>query len=482
MLRRYIIKVFGIENLERQGDRHTMGERFDGEEKKGYVDVVEFQDIDKASGRNGSGFGKGFFGGFVAAFVLIGVVLGGMTVGKNLAAQKPSAPSVQQTAASDESVSGQEQQDPVVEQQDNILDAAFIEEINTIYEQLQYCYLYDINVDDLHDGMLQGMLAALGDPYTVYYNESDLSAFTTQTEGEYYGIGCMVTQNLITGVISIVTPYVGAPAYEAGILPGDILYAVDGEPVTGEDLDQVVLGIKGKSGTTVELTIVREGVDEYLYFNVERRKVKIPSVEHEMKDDQIGYIMVTSFDAGTAKDFIDAYEDLKTQGMKGLVIDMRDNGGGLLSTVEDMLDYLLPKGVIFYAKDKYGNKYLEYTSDKKAALDVPLTILINGNTASAAEVFSGNIQAFGMATLVGTNTYGKGVMQNTFATTPEGNTAIKVTVADYYIHGDRNIHGVGIAPDVEIELNREVATQVEIADEDDNQLQEALRIVREQLQ
>lgn len=461
-----------------------MEERFDQEQNTVYDYSAKPQDRSGEKHRR-SGFGKGFLGGFVAAFVLIGVVLGGMAVGRNLAGQKQPGPSGQQnaqTGASDESVSGQEQQDPVVELPDTILDDAFVEEINTIYEQMQYYYLYDIDVDDLHDGMLQGMLAALGDPYSVYYNESDLDNFTTQTEGEYYGIGCMVTQDLITGIITIVTPYVGAPAYEAGILPGDILYAVDGEPVTGADLDQVVLGIKGNVGTTVELTIIRDGEADYLYFDVERRKVEIPTVEYEMKDGQIGYIAVTSFDGVTSQQFKDAFKDLKKQGMKGLVIDMRDNGGGLLSTVEEMLDYLLPKGVIFYAKDKYGNKYLEYTSDKAAALDVPLAILINNNTASAAEVFSGNIQAFGMATLVGTNTYGKGIMQNTYTTTPEGNTAIKLTVADYYINGDRNIHGIGIAPDVEVELNPEVATQVVIADEDDNQLQEALRVVREQLQ
>ncbi len=468
-----------------------MEERFDNEEKTVYAYDAQSQGQFQDQGNNGrgrkkhSGFGKGFLGGFVAAFVLMGVVVAGMMVGRNLAGHRQPAPGGQQTpqtGASDESASGQDQQAPVVTLPETILDEDFVEEINTIYEQMQYYYLYDIDVDDLHDGMLQGMLAALGDPYSVYYNESDLDSFTTQTEGEYYGIGCMVNQNLITGVITIVTPYVGAPAYEAGILPGDILYAVDGEPVTGADLDQVVMGIKGNAGTTVELTIVREGEDDYLYFDVERRKVEIPTVEYDMKDGQIGYISVTSFDGVTSEQFKNAFKDLKKQGMKGLVIDMRDNGGGLLSTVEEMLDYLLPKGVIFYAKDKYGNKYLEYTSDKAAALNVPLAILINGNTASAAEVFSGNIQAFGMATLVGTNTYGKGIMQNTYTTTPEGNTAIKLTVADYYIHGDRNIHGVGIAPDVEVELNPEVATQVVIADEDDNQLQEALRVVREQLQ
>lgn len=463
-----------------------MEERFENQGNTEYTYSVQAQT--EEYGRHGSkrngGFGKGFLGGFVAAFVLIGVIIGGIAVGRSLSSPKPpvsGGQQSQQTGNSDESEESQPQESTVAELPDTILSEDFMTEIETIYQQMQYYYLYDIDVDALHDGMLQGMLAALGDPYSVYYNESDLDNFTTMTEGEYYGIGCMVSQDLITGVITIVTPYVGAPAYEAGIRPGDILYAVDGEPVTGMDLDTVVVGIKGNEGTTVELTIVREGEMDYLYFDVERRKVEIPTVEYEMKEDQIGYIAVTSFDGVTTQQFMDAFKDLKKQGMKGLVIDMRDNGGGLLTTVEEMLDFLLPKGVIFYAKDKYGNKYLEYTSDRSAALNVPLAILINGNTASAAEVFSGNIQAFGMATLVGTNTYGKGIMQNTYFTTPEGNTAVKLTVADYYIHGDRNIHGIGIAPDVEVELNPEVATQVVIADEDDNQLQEALRVVRDQL-
>ncbi len=456
-----------------------MEERFDQEEKTTYV---YGSDHPSENGRKKKGgFGKGFLGGFVAGFVLIGVIVGGLALGRNLAGQKQPSQNVNHGNGTDFSETKGEQAGQQQESQ-GVLTGEFLEEINTIYEQMQYYYLYEINDEDLRDGMLQGMLAALGDPYSVYYNESDLDSFTAQTEGEYYGIGCMVTQNLVTGVITIVTPYVGAPAYEAGILPGDMLYAVDGEPVTGMELEQVVTWIKGNEGTTVELTIIRDGEADYLYFDVERRQVEIPTVEYDMKDDQIGYISVTSFDGVTFGQFKAAFEDLKKQGMKGLVIDMRDNGGGLLTSVEEMLDYLLPKGVIFYAKDKYGTKYLEYTSDRAAALNVPLAILINGNTASAAEVFSGNIQAFGMATLVGTNTYGKGIMQNTFTTTPEGKTAIKLTVADYYIHGDRNIHGVGIAPDVEVELDPEVATQVVIADEDDNQLQEALRVVREQIQ
>ena len=361
-----------------------------------------------------------------------------------------------------------------------ILTQEFMDEVCRVYAQIDQTFLYDYDTKKMQDGMLEGMLDALGDPYSVYYNESALESFTTQTEGEYYGIGCMVSQDKLTGVVTIVKPYANSPAMEAGILPGDILCAVNGTEITGMDLDQVVTMIKGAEGTTVRLSLEREGKDR-LQVDVERRQVEVNTVEHEMLEGEIGYIAVSSFDGVTPAQFKAAFEELKQQGMKGLVIDMRSNGGGLLSAVEEMLDYMLPEGVIFYAKDKKGNTYLEYTSDESAALDVPLAVLINGNTASAAEVFSGNVQDFGVGTLVGTTTFGKGIMQNTYTTNSQGTRAIKLTVADYYIHSGRNIHGTGLEPDVEVEPDESLLGKAVVEKEEDNQLQEAIRTVREQL-
>lgn len=361
-----------------------------------------------------------------------------------------------------------------------ILTQEFMDEVCRVYAQIDQTFLYDYDIKKMQDGMLEGMLDALGDPYSVYYNESALESFTTQTEGEYYGIGCMVSQDKLTGVVTIVKPYANSPAMEAGILPGDILCAVNGTEITGMDLDQVVTMIKGAEGTTVRLSLEREGKDR-LQVDVERRQVEVNTVEHEMLEGEIGYIAVSSFDGVTPAQFKAAFEELKQQGMKGLVIDMRSNGGGLLSAVEEMLDYMLPEGVIFYAKDKKGNTYLEYTSDESAALDVPLAVLINGNTASAAEVFSGNVQDFGVGTLVGTTTFGKGIMQNTYTTNSQGTRAIKLTVADYYIHSGRNIHGTGLEPDVEVESDESLLGKAVVEKEEDNQLQEAIRTVREQL-
>lgn len=413
-----------------------------------------------------SGFRSGFFGGFLSGLLLVCVLAGGVALGRYMAQKRVEAqlPQTQPSQASE-----------------GILTEEFTAEINAIYQQIGRYFLYDFDDKALRDGMLSGMLKALDDPYSVYYNESALESFTSQTEGEYYGIGCVVSQDRNTGVITLVKPYVGAPAYEAGLLPGDILYAVGEEEVTGMDLDQVVAMIKGAEGSTVRLSIAREGEEDMLFFDVERRQVEIMTVEYEMLEGQIGYIAVSSFDGVTPAQFETAFEALKARGMKGLVIDMRDNGGGLLTAVEEMLDYMLPEGVIFYAKDKDGNKYLEYSSDEEAALDVPLAVLVNGNTASAAEVFGGNVQDFGVGRLVGTTTFGKGIMQNTFTTNPEGTHAVKLTVADYYIHSDRNIHGTGLTPDVEVELSEEAGKQAVLEKEQDNQLQEALRIIREQL-
>ena len=416
-----------------------------------------------------NGYRSGFAGGFITALLLVAMLVGGVSLGRRLALNQA------QSGQSGETT-GEESRE------EGLITMDFLQEVSTIYQDISNYFLYDYDNEELRDGMLAGLLEALDDPYSVYYNESGMQSFNDQTQGEYYGIGCTVSQNAQTGVITIVNPYEGAPAYEAGLKPGDILYAVGGEPVTGMDLDQVVSMIKGAEGSTVKLTIQREGESEMLDFDVERRQVEINTVEAEMLDGQIGYIAVSSFDGVTPDQFIQAFEELKAQGMQGLVIDMRNNGGGLLTAVEEMLDYLLPEGVIFYAKDKNGVKYLEYSSDAEAALDVPLAVLVNGNTASAAEVFSGNIQEFGLGTLVGTTTFGKGIMQNTYTINAEGTKGIKLTVADYYIHSDRNIHGVGLTPDVEVELAEGLENQRDVDQTQDNQLQEALRVVREQLQ
>lgn len=360
-----------------------------------------------------------------------------------------------------------------------ILDSEFEQEAGKIYQYMQDYFLYDFEDEELKEGMLYGLVASLGDPYSSYYNASDMQSFMDSTEGEYYGIGAAVSQNRETGIITISKPYAGTPSFEAGLLPGDILYKVDGKEVTGISLDQVVAMIKGKEGTTVTLTIIRDGESDYLDIDVERRKVEIPTVEYEMLEDRIGYIAVSGFEGVTADQFKKAYEELSDMGMEKVIIDLRDNGGGLVNVVIDMLDYLLPAGDLFYVKDKNGTVGMEYESDENAALTIPLAVLVNGNSASASEVFAGNVKEFGVGTLVGTTTFGKGIMQQMFYTNAANTAGIKLTVADYYIHGGVNIHEVGIEPDVEEELDEEAAKMPEIPKDKDNQLQKAIEVLNE---
>lgn len=365
--------------------------------------------------------------------------------------------------------------------QTGVLTREFLEKVDRIYNDMQDYFLYEIDDKTLQDGMLAGMLNALGDPYSCYYNEKELVSMMETTQGEYVGIGVSVSQNAKTGMITIVKPYVGAPGQEAGLLPGDVLYMVNDEDITAMELDAVVSLIRGEEGSTVKLTVYREGESGYLDFEVERRMVEIPTVEYEMLDHQIGYIAVSAFEGNTDEQFEAAMDTLTEQGMKGLIIDLRDNGGGLLDTVVNMLDYVLPEGLIFYVKDKYENVGGEMYSTPDCHLNVPLVVLVNGNSASASEVFAGNIQDFNAGVLVGTTTFGKGIMQSMYYEDLRYSTAIKLTVADYYIHSGRNIHKIGITPDVEVELNEELKQMVTIPHEQDNQLQEGIAALTEEM-
>lgn len=422
----------------------------------------------------GNGYGKGVLTGVLGTLAAV-LILGGVAAGlfmKNAAA-------VGKEKSEDRLAIHREDTEEAENLDDNVLNVDLLSQASMIASYLDEYYLYDVDKEKLRAGMLQGMVDALGDPYSEYYDEAELVSVQDSTTGSYIGIGAGVSQEYSTGIVRISRPYEGTPSAEAGLLPGDILVSVDGTEVTGMELDQVVALIKGEAGTTVAIQIYRETEEAYLDIQVERRKVEIPTVVSEMLEDQIGYIEVTGFERVTTKQFTAAYEELKAQGMERVIVDLRDNGGGLVDSVEAMLDYLLPEGVIFYAKDKNGTKSMEYISDAEAALDIPMVVLVNENTASAAEVFSGNIQEFGMGKIVGTTTYGKGVMQQLLYTNSEQTAAVKLTIADYYIHSDKNINGSGIQPDVEVELDEAQASQAERTKEEDNQLQKAIEVVKE---
>ena len=375
--------------------------------------------------------------------------------------------------------------------------AAVSEKMEYIQSIVDNYFLYDEDPQAVEDGIYVGLMYGLEDPYAGYYNEEDYQSFMEDTEGEYCGIGAMVQQNVQTGIVSIVRVFKDAPAYEAGLLPGDILYKVEDEPVTGKDLDLLVKeDIRGEAGTFVNITVLRGDASEEVELRVERRQVEVPSVEYQMLDDRVGYIYVMQFDAVTSGQFKTAVDDLEGQGMEKLVIDLRDNPGGVLDTAVEMMAYVLPEdkmdGLLIYTEDKngkgehfysrdgqivvesdYGYSMPGYPKEDDHEIDVPIAVLVNGNSASASELFTGALQDYGAATVVGTQTFGKGIVQNLI---PLGDgTAIKLTTSRYYIPSGVCIHEVGVTPDVVVELDEDLKSEAVVELDEDNQLAAAIK-------
>ena len=357
----------------------------------------------------------------------------------------------------------------------------------------------DVDTEQMEAGIYKGMLAGLEDPYTTYYTAEEYRAMTEETEGVYCGIGVQVSQNLETGIITILRVFPGSPAEEAGLKKGDILYKVGALDVYDQELDTLVSQyIRGEEGTFVDLTVLRDG--EEISATVERRMVESVTVEAQLLPDKTGYVMVTQFDLVTADQFISAVDSLEKQGMERLVIDLRDNPGGVVDACVKMAAYLLPEdqyeGTILSTADKngkgdryycQGGKLLfegsgsnpEYPMDDGHELDMPIAVLINGMSASASEVFAGALRDYGMATLVGTTSFGKGIVQ---ALLPlDDGCAVKVTIAHYYTPAGHDIHKKGLEPDVEIELelDEDLIGQYDVPLDRDNQVQKAIEVLKQ---
>lgn len=344
-----------------------------------------------------------------------------------------------------------------------------------IEELINAYYLDEIDGQKVEDTMYTGMVAGLEDPYSVYYSKEELESMEESISGAYSGIGATLTQDPDTGELSVVSCFDGTPAQEAGLQPGDVITGWNGNSVEGMELSELVSKIKTDPEEQLTLEIERDG--ETLEVKLTRREVQIPTVEYEMLDDQIGYIRLVEFDEVTAEQFKEALEDLENQNMEKLIIDVRNNPGGVLQVVCDMLDQLLPEGLIVYTEDKNGNRK-EYTSDEEHQFTKPLAVLANENSASASEIFAGAIQDYGIGTIVGTTTFGKGIVQRTFYLSD--GTGVKLTVAKYYTPKGHDIHKKGITPDVETELDEELKNQSSISHEEDNQLQKAIEVLQEE--
>ena len=348
-----------------------------------------------------------------------------------------------------------------------------------IYNTIDDYYLNGIDNDKMKDGIYKGMVDSLGDPYTVYYNSEEYKQFTSSSSGTYSGIGVAVSQNVTTGAITIVKTFKKGSGEKEGMKPGDVIYKVEGKKIEGLELSKVVSMIKGKEGTFVKVTVLRDGKE--IEFNLERKKLEVDTVNYRMEDrsgKKIGYISVSEFDEVTASQFKSAISELSKEGMEGLVIDLRDNPGGLLDVTCEMLDRMIKKGLLVYTVDKYGKRVDEDATDSDS-FDKPVAILVNGNSASASEVFSGAMKDYKAATLVGTKTFGKGIVQSIV---PFGDgTAMKVTVSKYYTPNGVNIHGTGIEPDVVVELSKDATKNGKYDRKYDNQLNKALDVVVDKL-
>ena len=399
---------------------------------------------------------KQFLTGIAAGFVITMVLVEAVMFGQNVLADMESE-SRKENGQLDLTGSGVE---------------AKLEEIQALMETY---YLEDIDTEQVEDYLYKGAVAGLGDIYAAYYTEEEYQSLIDSTSGSYYGIGVEISQNMSTGIITISRIFEGSPAEEAGLLPGDVIYKIAGQEVTGEDLNKVVSLIKGEEYTTVSVEVARDGQSGYLEFEVERRTIEVPTVESEMLEDNIGYIAITSFDDVTTEQFMTALDTLESQGMEALIVDLRNNGGGLVSSVCAILDRLLPEGLIVYTEDKYGNREEEF-SDAENYFDKPMAVLVNGNSASASEIFAGAIKDYGIGTLVGTTTYGKGIVQKIYPLSD--GTAVKLTVSKYYTPNGNNIHGTGIEPDVTVELDEDLMYEVEVPKEEDNQLQAAIEALQ----
>jgi carboxyl-terminal processing protease len=341
-------------------------------------------------------------------------------------------------------------------------------------------FLYEANEDKMLEGALEGTLKALGDPYTQFMTKEEFEALMQDTEGTYDGIGVYITASDDNKIL-IVSPIEDTPAEKAGLKTGDKIIRINGTEYTADQIDQAVNIMKGEPGTSVILTVQREkedGTNDVSDISVNREKIKIKTIKPAVLNDGIGYIRITTFDMQTAEDFKVAYQDLKNQGIKGLVIDLRYNPGGIIDATVDISDMFMGEGVVTYTKTKAGE--MEYFKSDANSENIPVVMLINEGSASASEIMAGAMKDTKRATLIGTKTFGKGIVQRVqrFGNDGEG---IKMTVSEYFTPSGINIHGIGIEPDIEVVLPEDAPGYGNEYYDTDNQLQKAVEVLKSKI-
>ena len=404
--------------------------------------------------RRRGGFLPGLLVGILATVIVVGIIFalfGGSTGGSNLSLSAPASGGSGGTA----------------------VDAKTVDKLKLLEQYIDYYYYKsdEISKEDMQNGMYKGLVDSRGDVYSCYFTPKEYQSLQQQTTGVYFGIGAYVSKDVESGACVISGVIKDTPAEAAGLMEGDVIYSVEGKEMNGLELEEVVSYIKGDEGTKVHITIYRNG--EPIEMELTRARVTSPTVDSEMKENGIGYLQITEFDDVTTAQFEENFASLKEQGMKGLIIDLRSNPGGNVTTVCEIAEKLLPEGLVFYMEDKNG-KRTEYPC-KGADFDLPLVVLVNEYSASAAEILSGAIKDAGIGKLVGKKTFGKGIVQ-TVAPLDDG-SAIKLTIANYYTRNGNDIHLKGIEPDIEVDMDADAYLENKI----DTQLEKAIEVLTEMM-
>ena len=356
---------------------------------------------------------------------------------------------------------------------------------NTSFEGLEYTlsqfrtelenkYIGEINDEELIDGALKGYVNALGDPYTTYYTKEEMKEIMEETNGNFVGIGIYMTENIKENVIMVIKPIENSPAEKAGILPGDIITKINDVEYTGDKLEEASNKIRGEEGTKVKLEIYRNG--ETKEFEITRKKVVISHITTKVLEDNIGYIAISDFDGDCANEFKTKYKELEKKGITKLIIDIRNNGGGIVDKSLEIANTMIGKGsTLLITKDKKNNEDITKATENPI-INMPVVVLTNEYSASASEILAGALKDNNKATLVGTKTYGKGIIQE--LNKLSDGSGLKVTVSEYYTPNHTAINKIGITPDVEVELSDEAKKQLNLEEKDDNQLQKAIEILK----
>ena len=335
-------------------------------------------------------------------------------------------------------------------------------------------YLGEVDEEKLEEGAIKGYIEGLGDPYTEYISKEDMQEYMEETMGNFVGIGIYMVKDTDTNRIQVLSPIKNSPAEKAGILAGDLILSVDGTQYTADEMSVASTKIRGEEGSTVKLEIIRD--NETLSFEIKRESIRVNPVEGKVIDKDIGYIEFSSFDERTADEFKTKYEELQSKGIKSLIIDLRNNGGGIVDEALKIADYILEKdSVILYEVDKNNNEKVK-KSENDPIVNVPVIVLTNGNTASSSEILAGALKDLGKAKIVGTKTYGKGVIQQVM-TLADG-SGLKITTEKYLTPNKTEINKVGIEPDEKVELPETVKNELLVEEKEDTQLQKAIEMLK----